>query len=70
MSASNSNVEELSERCGYNMQGFMVFRSLVDAVRAGYQIVDRTSDGYIVRAKTTAGWALALVREPCRAPIS
>ncbi len=43
------------------MAGLMIFRSLADALRAGYQVYDRTSDGYLVRTRTTAGWAIALV---------
>ena len=45
-----------------NMPGLVVFTTLAEALRAGYQIVDRTSDGYVVRTKTAAGWAMALVR--------
>jgi hypothetical protein len=43
------------------MQGLVVFRSLADALRAGYQIYDRTDSGYLVRTKTVAGWAMAIV---------
>jgi len=43
------------------MAGLMVFKSLADALRAGYQVYDRTSDGYLVRTRTAAGWAMALV---------
>ena len=43
------------------MAGLMVFNSLAEALRAGYQVHDRTSDGYLVRTRTAAGWALALV---------
>jgi hypothetical protein len=39
----------------------IVFRSLPDAMRAGYQIYDRTDSGYLVRTRTPEGWALALV---------
>jgi hypothetical protein len=45
-----------------NMPGLVVFPSLAAALKAGNQIVDRTSDGYVVRTKTAAGWAMALVR--------
>lgn len=41
--------------------GLMVFKTLADALRAGYQVYDRTADGYLVRTRTSAGWALALV---------
>ncbi|MGH7736601.1 MAG: hypothetical protein ACREMP_01835 [Candidatus Tyrphobacter sp.] len=43
------------------MAGIMVFKSLAEALRAGYQVYDRTSDGYLVRTRTNAGWAIALV---------
>ena len=43
------------------MAGLMVFRSLADALRAGFQIYDRTADGYLVRTRTANGWAMALV---------
>lgn len=39
----------------------LIFRSVTDALRAGYQIYDRTQTGYLVRIKTKRGWALALV---------
>jgi hypothetical protein len=47
------------------MKGLLVFRSLGEAVRAGYQVCDRTADGYRVRIRTSRGWALAIavVRE-------
>ncbi len=43
------------------MSGLMVFKSLADALRAGFQIYDRTPDGYLVRTQTAQGWAMALV---------
>jgi hypothetical protein len=43
------------------MAGLMVFTSLADALRAGFQVYDRTSEGYLVRTRTTSGWAMALV---------
>jgi hypothetical protein len=43
------------------MSGLMVFDSLADALRAGFQIYDRTQDGYLVRTRTAQGWAMALV---------
>ena len=39
----------------------MVFRTLADALRAGYMVEDRTSNGYIVRTRTAAGFARAIV---------
>ncbi len=43
------------------MAGLMVFKNLVEALRAGYQVYDRTPNGYLVRTRTSAGWAIALV---------
>lgn len=43
------------------MSGLQVFRSLKDAIDAGFQVYDRTSTGYLVRMHTEAGWALAIV---------
>jgi len=43
------------------MAGMVVFGSVAEALRAGYQVYDRTHDGYLVRIRTAAGWALALV---------
>ncbi len=43
------------------MAGLMVFTTLADALRAGFQIYDRTAEGYLVRTRTSSGWAMALV---------
>jgi len=43
------------------MAGLVVFKTLADALRAGYQVYDRTPDGYLVRTRTKSGWAMALV---------
>ena len=43
------------------MAGIVVFTSLNEAIRQGYQVYDRTPDGYLVRIKTPGGWALAQV---------
>ncbi|MBV9102401.1 MAG: hypothetical protein JO060_02360 [Candidatus Eremiobacteraeota bacterium] len=43
------------------MPGLMIFTSLAEAIKCGFQVYDRTTDGYIVRAKTAKGWALAMV---------
>jgi hypothetical protein len=43
------------------MNGVVVFRSLAEAVRQGYQVYDRTPTGYLVRIRTSAGWAFAIV---------
>ncbi len=55
-----------SPRRNINMaHGLVVFPTLAAAVRAGFQIYDRTSDGgFIVRTRTPAGFALALVPKP------
>jgi hypothetical protein len=44
-----------------DMAGIVRFTSLSEAIHAGFQVYDRTSDGYLVRTRTSAGWALALV---------
>jgi hypothetical protein len=43
------------------MAGVLVFKTLADALRAGYHVYDRTEQGYLVRTRTAAGWAMALV---------
>lgn len=43
------------------MVGITVFRSVNEALRAGFSVYDRTSDGYLVRTRTARGWALAVV---------
>jgi hypothetical protein len=43
------------------MNGLMVFRTLSEALRAGYEIFDRTPWGYVVRINSDHGYALALV---------
>jgi hypothetical protein len=43
------------------MAGIVTFKSLTEAIRAGFQVYDRTSEGYLVRTRTAAGWALAVV---------
>lgn len=44
------------------MTGLMVFKSIEEAARAGFTMYDRRVDGvYIVRKRTDAGWAMALV---------
>lgn len=43
------------------MAGLSIFKSLADALRAGYQVYDRTNDGYLVRTRTDSGWVIALV---------
>jgi hypothetical protein len=43
------------------MAGIQVFKTLADALRAGYSVYDRTERGYLVRTRTQSGWAMALV---------
>lgn len=45
--------------------GMVVFRSLNEALKAGFYIYDRTRDGFVVRHHANGRWQLALVR--CRA---
>ena len=45
------------------MTGLVVFKSLAEALRCGFQVYERTPDGYLVRTKTAAGWALAVVQQ-------
>jgi hypothetical protein len=43
------------------MQGILTFPSLAEAIQAGFQVYDRTPDGYLVRTRTLNGWAAAVV---------
>ena len=43
------------------MSGLLVFTSLHEAIQAGYQIYERTPTGYIVRIRTSNGFAFAIV---------
>lgn len=43
------------------MAGIIVFKSLEDALRAGFQVYARTDTGYLVQTQTAAGLALAIV---------
>jgi len=45
------------------MKGLLAFPSAFEAIRNGFEVYDRTSEGYLVRTRTAAGWALAIVRE-------
>lgn len=38
-----------------------IFKTVADALRAGFSVYDRTSYGYLVRIRTSRGWALAVV---------
>jgi hypothetical protein len=44
------------------MAGITIFSSVSEALRAGFQIYDRTDSGYLVRTRTARGWAFAIVR--------
>jgi hypothetical protein len=50
------------ERGGGAVAGIVVFPSVSAAIAAGFEVYDRTPEGYLVRTKTARGWALALVR--------
>lgn len=39
----------------------IVFESLTEALRQGYQVYTRVPDGYLVRTRVRDHWALALV---------
>jgi hypothetical protein len=43
------------------MSGVVVFKSVREALNAGYQIYGKTEDGYLARMRTERGWALALI---------
>jgi hypothetical protein len=43
------------------MKGMLVFRSLAEALRAGFEVYDRTATGFLMRTRTNGGYALALV---------
>jgi hypothetical protein len=41
------------------MFGIIVFTSVAEALRAGFQICDKTEYGYLARTATDHGWAVA-----------
>lgn len=43
------------------MSGIVTFTSLAEALRCGFQVYDKFSEGYLVRKRTPAGMAFALV---------
>jgi hypothetical protein len=43
------------------MAGILTFPSIKEALHAGFHVYDRTEDGYLVRTRTAAGFAMALV---------
>jgi hypothetical protein len=59
---SDRNIAAIGPRGGSTeMAGIQVFKTLADALRAGYSVYDRTEDGYLVRTRTASGWAMAIV---------
>jgi hypothetical protein len=44
------------------MQGILIFNTLAEAVASGFEVFDRTPEGYLVRKRTERGWAIALAR--------
>lgn len=43
------------------MAGIQTFSTLSEAMRAGFHYWDKTENGILVRTRTAAGWALAIV---------
>jgi hypothetical protein len=41
--------------------GLLVFNSLTEAIRAGYQVYERTENGFLVRTHAHGTWRLAIV---------
>jgi hypothetical protein len=41
--------------------GMRVFRSVPEALRAGFQVYDRTPNGYLARAQIDGRWQMALI---------
>lgn len=46
---------------GAVMSGMVVFKSVREALSAGYHIYGKTEDGYLARMRTERGWALAMI---------
>lgn len=42
----------------------ITFRSVGDALRAGWTIYDRTADGYLIKQRTGEGWQLGQIVIP------
>ena len=49
------------------MQGILIFNTLAEAVASGFEVFDRTRDGYLVRKRTQRGWAIALAKQKANA---
>jgi hypothetical protein len=45
------------------MQGILIFNTLAEAVASGFEVFDRTAEGYLVRKRTERGWAIALAKQ-------
>lgn len=45
------------------MKGIMIFRTLAEAMRDGFEIYEATRDGYLVYKHRGANWSFAYVRE-------
>lgn len=43
------------------MAGIVTFATLAEALRWGFHVYDRSPEGYLVRKRTPAGMAFALV---------
>ena len=43
------------------MKGMLVFRTLAEALRAGFEVYDRNANGFLMRTRTDRGYALAIV---------
>ena len=44
------------------MPGLLIFTSLTQALSNGFQVYDRTAEGYLVRrSRPAGGWEMALV---------
>jgi hypothetical protein len=44
------------------MGGLVVFNSLSEAIRSGFQVCGNCPEGYLVRTRTDHGWAMAIAR--------
>lgn len=42
------------------MSGVLVLPSLGEAIRDGWQVLDRTADGYLLRRRSGDRWVMAL----------
>jgi hypothetical protein len=55
------NIAEDRIKGASDMPGLVVFKTLSEALRAGFEVYDKTEYGYLVRLWTANGWALAEV---------